>query len=312
MVIYLFSGRFARAERARQRRHLELEDAALSEKTKVRYYAALRKLMPFYESIASGEELDEAMCKWVRSMWKSGEPSLTVGDGLSALHYFQPWSRRQIPHAWKLFSVWRKVEVPNRAPPLTQILVRSMAAFEMEGGRLDMTVMLLLGFTCLLRTGELLKLTVSDFSLGEDSGIVSLKETKSGRRHNVNEVVSFTDMATLEAARQLIKFRRQTNSGPLLWGHSGSFFRQQFKLLCDHFGLASHEFRPYSLRRGGATHVFQTTNSMEAALIKGRWQNSRVARLYISDGLSYLPHIRMSHQTRQLIKQFHFFSSHTG
>ena len=38
-----------------------------------------------------------------------------------------------------------------------------MAAFEMEHGRLEMIVSLLLGFSCLLRTGELLQLKVSDF-----------------------------------------------------------------------------------------------------------------------------------------------------
>ena len=65
--------------------------------------------------------------------------------------------------SWKLFGTWRKIEVPSRAPPLTQRLVRSMAAFEMEHGRLEMIVSLLLGFSCLLRTGELLQLKVSDF-----------------------------------------------------------------------------------------------------------------------------------------------------
>ena len=187
-----------------------------------------------------------------------------------------------------------------------------MAVFEMENNRLDMTVMLLLGFFCLLRTGELLQLTVNDFCLGHSSGLVSLKHTKSGRRDNASEFVSFTDVPTLEAVKQLISLRKETNTGPRLWVHSPSAFRQQFKLLCDHYDLSSHQFRPYSLRRGGATHHFQITNSMEAALIKGRWQSSKVARIYISDGLSYLPNLKMSTRTTTLIKRFHFFSPHLG
>ena len=187
-----------------------------------------------------------------------------------------------------------------------------MASFEMEAGRLDMTVMLLVGFTCLLRTGELLQLKTTDFRMGESSGVCSLKNTKSGRRDNANEVVSFDDIPTVEAVKQLLLLRRQTNTGPWLWVHSAGYFRQQFKFLCDHFDLSHHQFRPYSLRRGGATHVFQQSGSMEVALLKGRWQSGRVARIYICDGLSYLPSLIMSKRTKQLLNQFHFFSSHQG
>lgn len=312
MVVRLVAGRFSRAERARQRQHLDLEDVALSDKTKVRYYSALRKLLPYYEKVRTDDDLDNALSQWVHDMWKSGEPLLLIGDGLSALHYFQPWTRRRLPHAWKLFSIWRKVEKPSRAPPLTQLLVRSMAAFEMMAGRLDMTVMLLLGFSCLLRTGELLQLKTTDFQMGPISGVCTLRNTKTSRRDSANEVTSFDDIPTVEAVKQLLLLRKQTNTGPWLWVHSAGYFRQQFNFLCDHFDLSKHKFRPYSLRRGGATHVFQQTQSMEVALVKGRWQSSRVARIYISDGLSYLPSITMSKRTKNLLQQFFFFSSHQG
>jgi integrase len=312
MVVYLFAGRFSRAEKVRQRKRINLEDAALTDKTKSRYYMALRKLTPYVELAKDMGDLDNQVCKWVRRMWRTGEPLLTIGDGLSALHYFQPATRRQVPHAWKLFSVWRRIEIPSRAPPLTRQLVRGMAAQAMEDGNLEMCVLLLLGFTCLLRTGELLNLTIHDFSLSDTTGVCALRNTKSGRRHSVNEVVSFTDAITLECVKELLRFRRRHPKGPLLWSSSPSFFRQQFKFFCDAWGLESHEFRPYSLRRGGATFLFQSTNSMEVALVKGRWQSSKVAKLYISDGLSYLPNIKMTSHTAQMLLKYHFLSPHQG
>ena len=109
-----------------------------------------------------------------------------------------------------------------RAPPLTAILVNAMAAHEISFGRLDMACMLLLGFLCLLRTGEFLSLSTTDFSLGTTTGICSLRNTKPGRREGVNEVVSITDMATLETLRQLILFRKQMNGSQCLWQHSQS------------------------------------------------------------------------------------------
>ena len=312
-MVKVFAGRFSRAERCRRRAHVDLEDAALSEKTKTRYYLALRKLLPYVEKSQHVADLDIWICKWIRSCWRHGEPLLTIGDGLSALHFYQPWTRRQIPHSWKLFSVWRRVEIPARAPPLTQRLVRSLAAYEMARNNLEMATCLLLGFHCLLRTGELLQLTCQDFMLGPTSGICALRFTKSGRRNAAQEAISITDLLTLEVLRQLLIFRKDTASDALpIWSASGSCFRLRFRTLMTLFSLQEHNFKPYSLRRGGATHVFQTSKSMEVALERGRWNCSRTAKIYISDALSYIPTIRMHDSTRHMCRSFFFFNPQEG
>lgn len=304
-MVKLVAGKFSRAERARQRKSISLDDASLTPATQKRYYLALRKVLPFVEACKREEELDLEVSAWVRQMWKSGEPSLTIGDGLSALHFFLPWLKRRIPHAWRLFATWRKLEIPARAPPLTLRLVRGLAAYEMILGNMEMSAILLLSFHCLLRTGEALALTVSDFLLGEDHGIVSLQATKSGKRNAATEAITITDMVTLEAVRNLVLFRRSCNlpSSPL-WSSSPAAFRKRFAALCTLFDLTKHGFRPYSLRRGGATDLFQRTQSMEAALIRGRWESSRVARIYISDGLSHLPKLVLSNRTDAMLRSW--------
>ena len=123
-------------------------------------------------------------------MWESGEPLLTIGDALSALHYFQPFTRRGIPHAWKLFSAWRKIEVPSRAPPLTEALVRSMSAYELRHNRLEMATCLMLAFYALLRTGELLSLTTEDVLLGRQEAVLSLQSTKTSKRYAAHDAIS--------------------------------------------------------------------------------------------------------------------------
>ena len=47
-------------------------------------------------------------------------------------------------------------------------------------------------------------------------------------------------------------------------------------------------FRPYSLRRGGATQAFRETGNMPAVLEKGRWAHTRTASTYLNDGLARL------------------------
>ena len=240
-------------------------------------------------------------------MWKKGEPILTIGDGLSALHFYQPWTKRRIPHAWKLFAIWRKIEIPSRAPALTWSLVESMAAYEWEQERYEMATVLLLAFHCLLRTGELLKVTADDFSLGKCSGICSSKDTKSGIRFNANEAISITNPLVLEVVRTLVSVRQSHNLGTLpLWSRTPAQFRRRVRDLCDLMGLQGHNFRPCSIRRGGATALFQEIKSMEMALLRGRWESTRVARLYISDALSYVPSIKVSNHTALFLQEFHF------
>ena len=240
-------------------------------------------------------------------MWQNGEPLLTVGDGLSSLHFFEPWTKKKIPHAWKLFQVWKRIEIPSRAAPLTLELVQSMSAYELDHGNLEMAALLLTSFHCLLRTGEALKLCPHDVTLNSKHGIVSLKETKSGRRNSANEAISITDPIVLETLRTLMEVKIESGlEMQPFWSGSGSAFRTRFKNLCVIFGLQQHAFRPYSLRRGGATYTFQQSKSMEEALLRGRWESSRVARIYIMDALSYLPSIKRSSYTASMIARFHF------
>ena len=308
----LIAGRFSRTERRRQRAHIHLDDAALTYKTQVRYYSALKKMVKFVELAKSEDHLDALLCRWIRKMWRCGEPLLTIGDGLSALHFFQPWTRRKIPHSWKLFAVWRKIEVPSRAPPLTWSLVGSMASYEWEQQNYEMAVLLLVGFHCLLRTGEMLSLTAADVALGTEAAVLSLKGTKTGLRHNADEAISVTDTVVLEFLRTLVLSRKDLGTMALpLWSKTAAQFRSRFKTLCELMGLQQFSFRPYSLRRGGATALFQQSNSMELALIRGRWESSRVARLYISDGLSFIPSIKLSAHT-QLFMEVYNLKTFTG
>lgn len=306
-MVQISAGRLTRAQRARIRARIQLDDAALTPKTQSRYYIALRKLVPVVEKVRAEEQLDASVCDWIRAMWVSGEPLLTIGDALSALQFHQPWTKRKLVHSWKLFSVWRKVEVPTRAPPLTQRIIRSMAAYAIAQNRWGFAMVLILGFECLLRTGELLNLYPRDLLAGRSSGICTLRETKSGKRTGSNEFVSITDPVALELVKQFLQLRRELNLTTLpVWTASATAFRRQFAQICSIFDLQRHSFRPYSLRRGGATHAFQVSQSMEFVLARGRWSSGRVARIYISDGLSYLPSIKLSDRSAALLKQYYF------
>lgn len=306
-------GRADKRQRILRRKNIDLEEAALSPQTRSRYYMALRLLIPVLTKVDHLGELDEDICSWIHRMWKKGEPLLTVGDALSALHFFQPYTKRQIPHSWKLFSVWRRIEVPARAPPLTQQLVRAMAAYELSQDNIEMSVCLILGFHALLRTGELLQITPADCLIKGEAGLVRLASTKTSQRFAADDALSLVDPICLDLLSTLIAIRREQRLTHLpLWSGSPQSFRTRFNKLCVNFGLQGFGFRPYSLRRGGATALFQLCGSMEQVLLRGRWQNSRVARIYITDGLSFMPRLRPNPKMLEMTQKFFFINPHEG
>ena len=59
-----------------------------------------------------------------------------------------------------------------------------------------------------------------------------------------------------------------------------------FGRACTVIGAGGCGYRPYSLRRGGATAFYRRTASMDQTIERGRWSTAKVARLYICDGLA--------------------------
>lgn len=287
------------------RKDLRLADLGVSANTQQRYYEAVRKLLPIIESARTFEEIDDLVGDWVELKFSSGEPLNTIADALSGLHYFIPASKKKLPLSWKLFSVWRRYEVPARAAPITADLLMAFAGRCLAKLDFPMATLLLLGFHCFLRTGELFQIAADDLLVNSKTGIVHLKSSKGGVRHNVKESVTIECPIVRQVVLQMIDIQRDAGlSGVPLWKHSGQAFRTSFLTLCREFDVMHLNLRGYSLRRGGATAYFQTTGSMEKTLIRGRWASSSVARIYLCDALSQLPKLKGTPETAKMLRKY--------
>ena len=300
-----FNARRSQAQRKAERRNVILLDSGVSKQTQLRYSFGLAQLLPALVDMHHLIDLDEKVTYWIQEPWEAGDSIHIVSDALCGLHYFEPWTRRGIPTAWRVFSTWRKLESPSRAPPLTAAIIYSLANYAVAHNNLAFASLLVLGFFGLLRTGELLALRPCDILIGKSRIILSLFDTKTGKRDNVTEMVSFTDEFSKEILSTLLETRACYRRLKLpIWMYSPQSFRNSFKHHLTRFDLTKHEFRPYSLRRGGATHLFQVTGSMETALLRGRWGSSRVARIYISDALSYLPGLTFTPKAMTMLQDW--------
>ena len=96
--------------------------------------------------------------------------------------------------------------------------------------------------------------------------------------------------------------------GDLILSTSNAEFRLFFKQLCDTLQLQEWNFKPYSLRRGGATHHFRSQGQLSRTIVRGRWNSARAARVYINDGIAALAAFQFPPTTLELLKkhQRHF------
>ena len=294
-------GSLREVRRKRRLRHgCALEDRAITLKTRIRYYNAVQRLL---KDVGSSKILDSEVSEWIQQQYEEGESITHISDALCGLQHFCNGLKGELGRSWRLFKVWRKAEKPRQAPPLPLGFLQALIGRSLELGKLEMATCLTIGFWGMLRTGELLSLSVQQLLLGRDDLVIRLGLTKTGLRQAVDENVLVTDKATWLICRTFLQIRKQQANTNLVWTGGASNFRQEFRELITFFGL-SPSFKPYSLRRGGATHDFRSHGLMEQTLLRGRWATTTAARQYVQEGLSALTEIKITRQTYLLLQQY--------
>lgn len=114
--------------------------------------------------------------------------------------------------------------------------------------------------------------------------VISLGLTKAGKRQGAAESV----ILGFQPAVQLTKRWKSLVSPSATFVSSSAKWRNLFNECLCALGMDKYHFRPYSLRRGGATYWFAKRQSMDRLLIQGRWASQKTARIYLNEGLSML------------------------
>ena len=274
------------------------------------YFEGANKLARFVEEGIHDAIIDELIAKWVQEQWEKGRPLCHTSAALCGIQYFAPWLRGKLVESWRSFHTWRRLEVPLRSPPMPPEFLYSIANFALHQNDLVFASLLILGFEGLLRTGELLKLRPCDIVVRNGQCLVRLEDTKTSGRKAATEVVHFDHPWGIEVIRALLELLKFPARASLpIWPASSTFFRQRFKSYLKHFGMKRCGFRPYSLRRGGATTMFLAHQSYDLAIQKGRWQSVKAARVYIQDGLSQLPRLMLPDPVLAYISSWHPFAT---
>ena len=284
----------ARDRAGRQHRRATLgtlQSLVIRPATRQRYERAfvhfLRYLKQQHLDLApTRQELDHQVCDYLEHLWQDGESLALAGDTLSGLQHYQPSCKRHLQGGWRLLKAWQLRELPARAPPLTIPTLHTLLG-ALHGRSATVALGVYLAFRCLLRTGELLSLHAKDIIVPPHavSGVLYLGLTKTGQRNPHAGTVTFTDR-TLAARLRAWKHTVAPDTPLIHW--SAAQFRAQFKASLQEASLASFDFKPYSLRRGGATDLWLTSRNYSLVSHTGRWSSERTLRVYIQDSIALL------------------------
>ena len=295
-VAKIVEGR-TKEQRAKVRKNLgSLKQLTVQPKTRARYEKARKK---FYDFLSNEnlqlprkrENLDAILAEYIDWLWLNGEGRGLASDTVAGIQDLDPKLKGHLNLTWRLLKTWHVNEIPNRAPPLPEAALFAMIGWGIFYRHHAFALSLMISFYGLLRTGELHGLTSSSIFMASSTrpAVVSLGLTKSGKRAGASESIT---LHVAELLRRLWHWKQGCKNQDLLVP-SSSKWRSLFSQCLHELHLESFNFRPYSLRRGGATFWFQKHTSFDKLLVMGRWQAARTARIYLNEGLAMLAELQL-------------------
>ena len=272
-----------------------LKSLTVQPATKKRYQDALQNFYRYLarESLSLPKKRDhmDSLVSDYLEHWSDGASRAEASNFLAGLQDFDPKLKHALPGSWRLMKTWSVNELPNRAPPLSEKVLHAMVGWARFHEHHSFALSLLVAFYALLRTGELLALQARHVQMNSPTSpaVLSLGLTKGGKRQGAAESATLGEISVLKALwhwKQHVSPHTFLTLKPLHW-------RKLFNQCLEGLQIQSWEFRPYSLRRGGATFFFQKQGSLDRILLLGRWTAARTARIYINSGLAMLADIQI-------------------
>ena len=274
-----------RDERKRRRNELgNLEDLKVLPSVKARYRASVSFFLWWCWTVIGHlantfDELDQHVCAFIKEAWQEGEPRSLVADTMSGL--MDGLERKKIlPVGWSWLTVWEKHEMPERSPPLSLEQILALSGLYLAHSQLEMSVMVLLGFHCMMRTAELLGVRAQYISVARGKAAITLMG-KTGTRMGAPETVTVDDDLLLALLARLVANKRGTD---LLFAGTSSQFRKLWEWGIAQLLLDVTRFHPYSMRRGGATWDWMTYQDAGRLCMRGRWGSIKTAKIYAVEG----------------------------
>ena len=278
----IVAGRKRHVRREARRKLGPLKDLIIARHTLDRYSRAVREFFHWTLrkdiDISCETAIRDAAVRFLEECWADGDPLSLAGDTLSGISHFLPDMKPALKDAWRYYRAWRNKEIPTRAPPLLEFIVEAMAHYAFSCGNDQLAFIFLLSFVLFLRPSEALGIRALDISFEKDcqSMVINLGYTKAGQRKGQKEIVTCRNPQLCILAKMIVK---DLAPGDYIYQKVMYNYRSEFYRVLKNIGLDELNFKPYSLRRGGATAAFRKGASWERIAETGRWRAHQTMRI---------------------------------
>ena len=283
-----------------------LKYVGIKSSTKLRYDIMVNRFFNYLTAHNSQfpeqvDELDYLASEFVNDLWLSGDSLGYANDFVSGLCRFIPRSRKHIPITRLYIQNWGRTISRKRALPLTAEVIQAMCGVAVTYDRPRLACAMMLGFTGLLRTDEVVRMEKSwvQFSPTGDRAVLTLHDSKRGPAKNTIEQVQIEDVLVVRLLRKICNTLQDDER---IYNQSAKQLGDDMKWAARKFHLQHPRLTPYGLRRGGATHHFLTHGSYDRTAELGRWAQVKTARLYIEGGTADLGQWTVNVAGQQLMR----------
>ena len=261
--------------------------------------------------------ISELLVAYGKELYVSGKSYNRFSETINAVSARRPVLRRQMAACWDLAFNWVVDEPHEHNKALPQSILLAAVGLALLWGWSREAAILALGWTGVLRIGEIFQAKREDLILPRDAApgtwfaLLKIKLPKTrGRaaRHQSSRIDPRDVVLLLDGV-----FSRLLPSEPL-WNRSPQALRKRFSALQTALGLvgggesASPPYSLSSLRPGGATYWLQTTEDAEYVRRKGRWLSTRVLEVYLQESTfaTYTQSMTLEAQSRVSSLVVHF------
>eukprot|EP00438_Fugacium_kawagutii_P029614 Skav202657 [mRNA] locus=scaffold1791:57070:68236:+ [translate_table: standard] len=169
-----------KAERQVQRQGKTLGCQVITSPLHKRYLTAVNRVLAFWAESRllpnSWDEVDAATSCWLDHIYADGLPKGYGSDALAALQHFLPEVSGKLRNSWRLLRTWNRVEPPVRVLPIHPLVLTAMAGLCKALGWWRPAALLLVGFDCFLRPGEIYQLKVQDIIWASNRATLTLTQ----------------------------------------------------------------------------------------------------------------------------------------
>ena len=223
-------------------------------------------------------EQDCYLAEWIIEGFEAGSGRSAYGWALSAVQKVNP--RASFKTAWKVFDAWTVQAPPHQAPAAPPELITSMVVAALLLNRPQISLLVLLCYSGLLRVREGLNLVHTDVFVLPDSVVLCLGQTKRG----MEQKVVLRHPAVVRWVREYLQHFPPVTSHSKFFDVSYNSILRWVKKLAGLLGAGHLQLTTHSLRRSGASELSRQGIPLADILLFGRWLRERSAREYIRQG----------------------------